>query len=104
MKPLNLNYHKRRDRFLIIAEILETAKPGALKTQIMYRANLSFTQLHAYLNFLLKIKLLDKTLENNRTRYRTTKKGANFIQQYREITELFKMSKTEIEETIQQNA
>jgi predicted transcriptional regulator len=36
---------KRRDKLSIIAEILEIAKNGTLKTQIMYRANLSFAQL-----------------------------------------------------------
>jgi hypothetical protein len=30
---------KRRDKLYIIAEILEIAKEGVLKTQIMYRAN-----------------------------------------------------------------
>jgi predicted transcriptional regulator len=37
------NETKRRDKFYIMAYILQTAKDGALKTQIMYRNNLSFT-------------------------------------------------------------
>ena len=37
---------KRRDRLYILAEILAIAKNGYLKTQIMYRANLSFAQLN----------------------------------------------------------
>ena len=81
---------KRRDKLFIIAEILEIAKEGSLKTQIMYRANLSFTQLNDYLGFMLRIGLLDKILKNDRETYRATEKGVDFLQRYREITELLK--------------
>jgi predicted transcriptional regulator len=81
---------KRRDRLYIIAEILETAKDSALKTQIMYGANLSFTQLNDYLSFMLKNELLEKIILNNREAYKATEKGMNFLQRYREITELLK--------------
>jgi predicted transcriptional regulator len=81
---------KRRDKLFIIAEILDIAKDGSLKTQIMYRANLSFTQLNEYLKFMLKISLLDKVLQNDKETYRATEKGMDFLQRYREITELLK--------------
>ena len=81
---------KRRDKLYIIAEILEIAKGGVLKTQIMYRANLSFTQLNDYLGFMLKNALLEKVLLNDKEVYKVTKKGVNFLQSYREITELLK--------------
>jgi len=81
---------KRRDRLYIIAEILEIARDGTLKTQVMYRANLSFTQLNDYLRFMVKINLLNKDLENNKDIYRATDKGVDFLQRYREIVELLK--------------
>ena len=81
---------KRRDKLYIIAEILEIAKDGVLKTQIMYRANLSFTQLNDYLKFMLKNALLEKFLLNDKEVYKATRKGMNFLQRYREITELLK--------------
>ncbi|MDH5482725.1 MAG: winged helix-turn-helix domain-containing protein [Candidatus Bathyarchaeota archaeon] len=81
---------KRRDKLYIVAEILEIAKEGTLKTQIMYKANLSFTQLNDYLGFMLKINLLDKNIENDRDTYRTSEKGLEFLQRYRDITELLK--------------
>ncbi|MEM3697332.1 MAG: winged helix-turn-helix domain-containing protein [Candidatus Bathyarchaeia archaeon] len=81
---------KRRDKLYIIAEILEIAKEGTLKTQIMYRANLSFTQLNDYLRFMLRIKLLDKIVENDKEIYKATDKGLSFLTRYREITELLK--------------
>jgi predicted transcriptional regulator len=91
MNPWGSNpSQKRRDKLYIIAEILEIAKDGTLKTQIMYRANLSFTQLNDYLKFMLKINLLDKVVENDKEIYRATDKGLDFLQRYREITELIK--------------
>jgi predicted transcriptional regulator len=81
---------KRRDKLFILAEILEIAKEGTLKTQIMYRANLSFTQLNDYLRFMLNISLLEKVLVNGKDIYRATDKGMDFLQRYREITELLK--------------
>jgi len=69
----NLGGRKRRDRLYIMAEILEIARNGCLKTQIMYRANLSFAQLNEYMNFLLEVGLLKKTNEENKTVYRTTR-------------------------------
>lgn len=81
---------KRRDKLYIVAEILEIAKEGTLKTQIMYRANLSFTQLNDYITFMLKICLLQKIRENEKEKYETTEKGMEFLQRYQEITELLK--------------
>jgi predicted transcriptional regulator len=81
---------KRRDKLSIIAEILGIAKEGTLKTQIMYRANLSFTQLNDYLRFMLKVDLLEKVLQNDKEIYKATAKGMDFLQRYHEITELLK--------------
>lgn len=81
---------KRRDKLYIVSEILEIARDGSLKTQIMYRANLSFTQLNDYLRFMLQINLLEKVLMNDRDMYRATEKGLDFLQRYREINELLR--------------
>ena len=81
---------KRRDKLFIIAEIIDIARDGSLKTQIMYRANLSFTQLNDYLKFMLRISLLETVSENDKSIYRATEKGLDFLQRYREINELLK--------------
>jgi len=60
---------KRRDKLSIIAEVLEIAKDGALKTQIMYRANLSFAQLNDYVKFMLKTGLINKFHANGKDVY-----------------------------------
>jgi len=84
---------KRRDRLYIIAEILAIAKDGSLKTQIMYRANLSFAQLNEYLNFLLKRELIKINTENKKTFYKTTSKGVKYLENYEEISSLLRKGK-----------
>ena len=79
---------KRRDRLYIIAEILNIAKGGSLKTQIMYRANLSFAQLNEYLNFLIKMEFLEITKENRKNTYVTTEKGDRYLEKYKDLANL----------------
>jgi len=83
---------KRRDRLHIIAEILEISKNGSLKTQIMYKANLSFAQLNEYLNLLLDLELLKENADNERTMFKVTGKGVKYLQNYYKIKELLKKS------------
>lgn len=87
---LNQTVSKRRDKLSIMAEILEIAKPGTLKTQIMYKANLSFAQLNEYLRFMLKTRLLNKFNANGKDVYGSTKKGEDFLHRHSELTELLK--------------
>jgi predicted transcriptional regulator len=56
----------------------------------MYRGNLSFTQLNEYLDFMLKIEILEKIKINDKDVYRATAKGLDFLQRYRDITELLR--------------
>jgi predicted transcriptional regulator len=79
---------KRRDKLYIIAEIMDIAKDGTLKTQIMYKANLSFAQLNEYLKLLMKIKLLKKSAEGEKEVYTATEKGLDFLERHREIMDL----------------
>ncbi|PVX27257.1 MAG: transcriptional regulator [Candidatus Bathyarchaeum sp.] len=79
---------KRRDRLFIMAEILNIAKGGSLKTQIMYRANLSFAQLNEYLTFLTKMEFLEITKENRKNIYVTTNKGDRYLEKYKDLANL----------------
>jgi predicted transcriptional regulator len=79
-----------RSRIDIIASILHAAEGGAKKTHIMYQCNLSFRQLHAYLDFLTERELLKSVVskadeKNEAITYETTSKGKAFIQAYRVI-------------------
>jgi predicted transcriptional regulator len=82
------NDRKRRDRLFILAEILNIAKGGSLKTQIMYRANLSFAQLNEYLNFLTKMEFLEIQNENRKDNYVTTSKGDRYLEKYTDLANL----------------
>lgn len=84
---------RRRDRLFIMAEILDVAREGVLKTQVMYRANLSFAQLNEYLSLLLELNLLAAVETPEKTLYKTTDKGLRYLQSYREIRELLKKGK-----------
>lgn len=81
---------KRRDKLGIIAEILDVAREGTLKTQIMYRANLSFVQLTEYLEYMLKTRLIIKLEVNTKDVYVTTKKGVDFLQKHSELIAFLK--------------
>ena len=70
----------QRNRFDIIAEILQTAKDGAKKTHLMYQCNLSYRQTNKFLTDLLENGLL--RMGNS---YHTTKKGLQFLQAYQAL-------------------
>jgi len=86
----NEDARKRRDRLYIMAEILEIALEGVLKTQVMYKANLSFAQLNEYLHLLLDLKLLELSGNTEKNIYKTTSKGVRYLDSYRKIRELLK--------------
>lgn len=81
---------ERRDRLNIMAEIIEVAKGGKLKTQIMYKVNLSFSQLKEYLFFLTEKGFLKVYVENRKKFYLTTTKGNLYIENYREMSDLLR--------------
>ena len=82
--------HKRRDKLCIIAAIIEIAREGVLKTQIMYKANLSFTQLSEYLSLMLETKLLTQTIYGGREGYLVTEQGLGFLQKHSELVDMLK--------------
>lgn len=67
---------KRRVRHDIIVEILQNAKGGVKKTSIMYKTNLSFSQLEKYLNALKK----GSFIAENSGIWQTTEKGLHVIE------------------------
>jgi len=81
---------RERDRMSIIAEILLVAQDPALKTQIMYRANLSFAQLMVYLKFMTELGFLETIRDENGEpkAYQATKKGLHYLKAYKEVRAL----------------
>jgi len=90
------NTRKRRDRLHIMAEVLGVTIDGALKTQIMYKANLSFAQLNEYLSLLLGLGLLKTNRKGQKTIYKTTRKGVRYLKNYEEIRALLGKEKENV--------
>ena len=82
-----LGPRKRGESLFVIAEVLEAARAGALKTQIMDKAKISRSQLDAYLKLLLKAKLLEAITRNEKTFYKTSTKGEGYL---RDLANLLK--------------
>ena len=82
------NQPKRRDRLIIMAEIINISRKGSSKTQIMFKANLSFSQLNQYLPLLLNANLLEKTALNGKIVYLPTTKGLEFLQRQQQVMDL----------------
>jgi predicted transcriptional regulator len=55
-------FNKRRSEIQIIGEILNISQTGARKTEILYKSNMSFTQLNSYLNFLINKNVLKEDM------------------------------------------
>jgi predicted transcriptional regulator len=83
----------RRDRHDIVAEILQTARGGAIKTHIMYKAKLSYGQLSEYLPMLVERGFLENTtvVEHRQTKriFRTTEEGERFLDNVKSIDSLW---------------
>jgi predicted transcriptional regulator len=77
---------KYRSRTEIVAMILESARTGATKTKIMYKAYLSYTQVKEYLTFLQDNELIK--YEEGTQLYKISEKGYKFMRSYSEISEL----------------
>jgi predicted transcriptional regulator len=77
-----------RDRVAIVAEILEMAYGGAQKTSVMYKVGMSSLMLNRYLRLMMRAKLLDATLMNNKIAFKVTDRGKEFLHYCREIIDL----------------
>jgi predicted transcriptional regulator len=89
---IEVNGSKRRDRHDIVAEILKTAREGRIKTHIMYKAKLSYSQINAYLQLLVDKGFLENNTITRKKQtirfYRTTLKGVHFIENIDAVNEL----------------
>jgi predicted transcriptional regulator len=62
---------------------------GAVKTRIMYRANVNFTQYNEYIKSLLEAQLIKAFKHDGKTYYKTTEKGKLLLQRFNEAEEIF---------------
>jgi predicted transcriptional regulator len=76
-----------RGKIQIMGDILALATSGIKKTHIMYKANLSYEQVHLYLADLIEKSLIMQDTSPDGVIYRTTEKGREFLRYYQRIVE-----------------
>ena len=90
-KPSSAVLSKKRNDIDIMANILTETSDATKKTRIMYRCNLSHSQLQVYLEILHELGFLEFRYKKEATkpkRFRTTQKGFKFLDAYRRLKNL----------------
>ena len=73
---------KKRTNDLIASEILKICVNGAVKTRIVYQANLNFLSAKPYLDRFIERGLLEVIPVGSRIVYKTTPKGMDLKEQF----------------------
>jgi predicted transcriptional regulator len=78
-----------RSRLSIMYHILWICHEAQVsQTQLMYKANLSYFQLKKYVSTLMTKGLLQETRHDGNKRYRSTSRGRQYIDAFRDLTRL----------------
>ncbi len=86
-----MKLERRRSSMEVIADMLRLGEAG--KTEIMYSANMSYSQLQKYLSFLLHLGLITKvTVGNPIVTYRVTRKGLRLLRNIDSILEMLELT------------
>ena len=76
----------RRGEVQILTDILTLAMRGVKMTHLMYKANLSYSTLHRYLNIALKQDLIKKVYNDDGfVVYCTTEKGKLLLEKLKDV-------------------
>ncbi|HUG97305.1 MAG TPA: winged helix-turn-helix domain-containing protein, partial [Nitrososphaera sp.] len=76
-----------RGKIQIMGDVLALATSGIKKTHIMYKANLSYEQVHLYLSELIGKRLIAQVVSQGGVVYRTTDRGREFLLYYNRLAE-----------------
>ena len=89
VKNTEMMYERKNNRgkIQIMGDVLGLATSGIKKTHIMYRANLSYEQVHLYLGELIGKRLIAQDVSPDGVVYRTTTKGREFLLYYTRLVE-----------------
>jgi predicted transcriptional regulator len=71
---------QRRSNIEIIADMLRVGENGAGKTEIMYSANMSYSQIQKYLDYLVNQGFVNKVnIDNTMVAYQVTESGFKLL-------------------------
>ena len=89
VKNTEMMYERKNNRgkIQIMGDVLGLATSGIKKTHIMYKANLSYEQVHLYLGELIEKRLIAQDVSPDGVVYRTTTKGREFLAYYTRLVE-----------------
>ena len=81
--------HRRRSNIEIIGDMLRVGANGAGKTEIMYSANMSYSQLQKYLGLLISQGFINRLeVGNPVVTYRVTEKGSTLLKSINTILDV----------------
>ena len=84
-----MRVNRRRSDIEIIADMLKVGENGAGKTEIMYSANMSYSQIQKYLGYLTAQGFIDKMkMGNPSVTYHITDSGLKLLQLISNIKEM----------------
>jgi len=84
-----MKMNNRRSNIEIIADMLRVGENGAGKTEIMYSANMSYSQIQKYLGFLMSHGFIDKVeVGNPVVTYQVTELGLKLIKSIDSVMEM----------------
>ena len=71
---------RRRSNIEIIADMLRVGENGAGKTEIMYSANMSYSQIQKYLDYLVNQGFINRVdMDNTMVAYQVTDNGLKLL-------------------------
>ena len=84
-----MKINNRRSNLEIIADMLRVGENGAGKTEIMYSANMSYSQIQKYLGFLISQGFITKVeVGNPVVTYQVTEVGLKLLKSIDSVMEM----------------
>ncbi len=88
---------QRRSNIEIIADMLRVGENGAGKTEIMYTANMSYSQIQKYLNYLVNQGFVNKiNMDNTMVAYQVTNSGLKLLRAIDTLMNMLESTDSEI--------
>ena len=88
--------NRRRSNIEIIADMLRVGENGAGKTEIMYSANMSYSQIQKYLEYLVNHGFINKVnMDNTMVAYQVTDTGLKLLRAIDSLMEMLGPDKGE---------